>query len=157
VPAAPAHWCNMINIGFKKNHPDVLLPVKATPGSAGADIRAYLPDGDIGIPPGQTIAVPTGFAMEIPVGYEAQVRSRSGLALKNAVVVANSPGTIDSDFKGEVRVILTNNSDVMFFISHNDRIAQLVIAAVLDVTFTEVVELSETERGAGGFGSSGIR
>lgn len=131
-------------------------PRKMTPGSSGCDICAAV-EGPKTIEAGSHALVPTGFCFEIPQGFEVQVRSRSGLALKHGVMVLNSPGTIDSDYRGEVNVILANFGAEPFIINRGDRIAQLVPMAVpLDVNFTESEELSETKRGAGGFGHSGV-
>ena len=137
------------------NKSDNAMPAYETMNSAGMDLRAYLPDGDLVIKPMQRVLVPTGLFMEIPVGYEGQVRPRSGLAIKSGITVLNSPGTIDADYRGEVKVILINLSDVDFVIKSGDRIAQLVIAKHEQMEVVEVETLSETERGAGGFGHTG--
>ena len=137
------------------NKSDNALPAYETVNSAGMDLRAYLPDGELVIKPMQRALVPTGLFMEIPVGYEGQVRPRSGLAIKSSITVLNSPGTIDADYRGEVKVILINLSDVDFVIKSGDRIAQLVIAKHEQPEVVEVQVLSETERGAGGFGHTG--
>lgn len=134
---------------------DVPLPTYATPGSAGMDIHAAV-DGPMTITPGATVLVPTGFSMEIPVGYEAQIRPRSGLAVKNSIGIMNAPGTIDSDFRGEVKVILTNHGTTVFTVNRGDRIAQMVVAAYERVEWQEASSLSTTERGDGGFGHSGV-
>ena len=131
------------------------MPAYETVNSAGMDLRAYLPDGELVIKPMQRTLVPTGLFMEIPIGYEGQVRPRSGLAIKSGITVLNSPGTIDADYRGEVKVILINLSDVDFVIKSGDRIAQLVIAKCEQMEVVEVETLSETERGAGGFGHTG--
>lgn len=138
------------------NKSDNAMPAYETVNSAGMDLRAYLPDGELVIKPMQRILVPTGLFMEIPVGYEGQVRPRSGLAIKSGITVLNSPGTIDADYRGEVKVILINLSDTEFVIKSGDRIAQLVIARHEQMEVVEVQALSETERGAGGFGHTGI-
>ncbi len=130
------------------------LPFYATTHAAGADLRAAI-DQDMTIEPGEKALIPTGFAMALPDNFEAQVRPRSGLALKHAITVLNTPGTIDADYRGEVGVILINHSDVPFHIQRGDRIAQMIIAPFVQADFQAVSELSETERGAGGFGSSG--
>ncbi len=132
------------------------LPAYETPNSAGMDLRAYLPDGEIVIKPMERVLVPTGLFMEIPVGYEGQVRPRSGLAIKSGITVLNSPGTIDADYRGEVKVILINLSNVDFVIKSGDRIAQLIIAKCEHTEIVEVESLSDTERGAGGFGHTGV-
>lgn len=137
------------------NKSDNAMPAYETMNSAGMDLRAYLPDGELVIKPMQRVLVPTGLFMEIPVGYEGQVRPRSGLAIKSGITVLNSPGTIDADYRGEVKVILINLSDVDFVIKSGDRIAQLVIAKHGQMEVVEVETLSETERGAGGFGHTG--
>ena len=141
-----------LNILNKSNN---ALPSYETINSAGMDLRAYLPDGELVIKPMQRALVPTGLFMEIPVGYEGQVRPRSGLAIKSGITVLNSPGTIDADYRGEVKVILINLSDTDFVIKSGDRIAQLVIAKHEQMEVVEVETLSETERGAGGFGHTG--
>jgi len=130
------------------------LPFYATTHAAGADLRAAI-DQDLIIAPGEKALIPTGFAMALPDNFEAQVRPRSGLALKHAITVLNTPGTIDADYRGEVGVILINHSDAPFHIQRGDRIAQMIIAPFVQADFQAVSELSETERGAGGFGSSG--
>ena len=141
-----------LNIVNKSNN---AMPAYETVNSAGMDLRAYLPDGELVIKPMQRALVPTGLFMEIPVGYEGQVRPRSGLAIKSGITVLNSPGTIDADYRGEVKVILINLSDVDFVIKSGDRIAQLVIAKHEQMEVVEVETLSETERGTGGFGHTG--
>ena len=137
------------------NKSDNALPAYETVNSAGMDLRAYLPDGELVIKPMQRALVPTGLYMEIPVGYEGQVRPRSGLAIKSGITVLNSPGTIDADYRGEVKVILINLSDADFVIKSGDRIAQLVIAKCEQMEIVKVETLSETERGSGGFGHTG--
>jgi len=130
------------------------LPFYATTHAAGADLRAAI-DADVVIEPGEKALIPTGFAMALPDNFEAQVRPRSGLALKHAITVLNTPGTIDADYRGEVGVILINHSNAPFHIQRGDRIAQMIIAPFVQADFQAVSELSETERGEGGFGSSG--
>lgn len=137
------------------NKSDNALPNYETVNSAGMDLRAYLPDGQIVIKSMQRVLVSTGLFMEIPVGYEGQVRPRSGLAIKSGITVLNSPGTIDADYRGEIKVILINLSDTDFVINSGDRIAQLIIAKCEQMEVVEVESLSETERGAGGFGHTG--
>ena len=137
------------------NKSDNAMPAYETVNSAGMDLRAYLPDGELVIKPMQRVLVPTGLFMEIPVGYEGQVRPRSGLAIKSGITVLNSPGTIDADYRGEVKVILINLSDADFIIKSGDRIAQLVIAKHEQPEVVAVETLSETERGTGGFGHTG--
>ncbi len=130
------------------------LPAYATPGAAGMDVVAA---EDVTLASGARHAVATGFALAIPDGYEVQVRPRSGLALKHGVTCLNTPGTIDSDYRGEVKVILANLGAEPFAITRGDRIAQLVPTPVLRAAFTEVADLDNTARGAGGFGSTGVR
>ena len=133
-------------------------PAYATPGSAGIDLKAFITEeegGNITLKPNETKLVHTGLYMEIPEGYEGQVRPRSGLALKHGITVLNSPGTVDSDYRGEVCVILTNLSNKDFTFSNGERIAQMVFASVERALFAEVRELGETERGNGGFGHTG--
>lgn len=129
-------------------------PSVATDGAAGADLRAAV-DAEVVIQPGHREAVPTGFVMEIPEGFEGQVRPRSGLAIRQGLTVVNAPGTIDSDYRGEVKVLLVNLGFEPVEISRGDRIAQLVIAPVTRAQFVEVGELAPSDRGAGGFGSTG--
>jgi dUTP pyrophosphatase len=133
----------------------IALPSYESAGAAGADIRAYLLDAVI-IPSGQMKVIPTGIFVEIQEGYEIQVRPRSGLAFKNQVTVLNAPGTIDSDYRGEIMVMLINHSDVPFRVATGDRIAQIVISPVIQVEFLEIHKLSETDRGSKGFGSTGV-
>ena len=135
----------------RSRHP---LPAYATPLSAGVDLRAHL-DAPIELLPLQRALIPTGLFMALPAGYEAQVRPRSGLAIKHGVTVLNSPGTIDADYRGEVCVILVNLSDQPFLIQDGERIAQMVIARHERAEWLPVDELDVTERGAGGFGHSG--
>lgn len=137
------------------NKSNNVLPNYETINSAGMDLRAYLTEGQMVMKPMQRVLVPTGLFMEIPVGYEGQVRPRSGLAIKNGITVLNSPGTIDADYRGEVKVILINLSDSEFVINSGDRIAQLVIAKCEQMEVVEIETLTETERGSGGFGHTG--
>ena len=131
------------------------LPAYETKNSAGMDLRAYLPDGPVILQPMQRALIPTGLYIEIPEGYEGQVRPRSGLAIKYGITVLNTPGTIDADYRGELKQILINLSDQPFVINNGDRIAQIVFARCEQAEMVEVDELSETERGAGGFGHTG--
>ncbi|EDZ45042.1 dUTP diphosphatase [Leisingera daeponensis] len=135
---------------------DVPLPSYETAGAAGADVRANLPDrGFLVLQPGERALVPTGLRIEIPAGYEVQIRPRSGLALKHGITLPNTPGTIDSDYRGPLGVILLNAGQEPFQIAHGDRIAQMVVAPVLQARFEPAEALSATARGAGGFGSTG--
>ena len=131
-------------------------PAYATAQSAGMDLRANL-EAPITLNPMERAMIPTGLFIELPVGYEAQVRPRSGLAAKHGITVLNTPGTIDADYRGEIKVILINLSSEAFEIQHGERIAQMVIAKHETVQWEEVEVLSDTERGAGGFGSSGVK
>lgn len=132
------------------------LPQYATPQSAGMDLRANL-DEPITLAPLERKLIPTGLYLALPVGYEAQVRPRSGLALKKGITVLNSPGTVDADYRGEVGVILVNLSNESFVVENGERIAQMVIAKHEQPELIEVETLDETERGAGGFGHSGVK
>lgn len=134
------------------------LPSYETEGAAGADLRASIGVGEkLLIAPGARVLVPTGLSFEIPFGYEVQVRPRSGLSFKTDLLVCNAPGTIDCDYRGEVKIILGNFGSKDVEISHGDRVAQMVIAPVLQANFVEVSDLSKTARGAGGFGSTGVK
>lgn len=142
-----------INIINKSQH---VLPSYETIASAGMDLRANLTES-ITLQPLERTIVKTGIFIELPIGYEAQVRPRSGLAFKNGITVLNSPGTVDADYRGEIGVILVNLSNQAFEIQNGERIAQLIIAKHERAEWTEVEELSETSRGAGGFGSTGVK
>ena len=135
----------------------ITLPKYETVSSAGMDIRAFIPEGKIEIEPQERKLIPTGLCLEIPKGYEVQIRPRSGLALKNGITVLNSPGTIDADYRGELRVILINHSADRFSITNEMRIAQMVVAQFSRVDLLKVEDLSETDRGEGGFGSTGTK
>ena len=135
---------------------DLPLPTYATEHSAGMDLLAAV-DADVVLAPGARALVPTGLAFALPDGYEAQVRPRSGLAAKNGVTVLNSPGTVDADYRGEVKVILINHGSEPFTIERGMRIAQMVVAPVTRIAWEDVPTLEETARGAGGFGSTGTR
>ena len=141
-----------VKIVNKSNNP---LPKFETAGAAGADICAFVSD-NVTLMPKERMVIPTGLHFEIPEGYEMQIRSRSGLAAKYGVVVLNSPGTIDSDYRGEVKVILMNFGEEPFTIKNSDRIAQAVFSKVVKAEFEAVLMLYETERGNGGFGSTGV-
>ena len=144
----------MIQVQVKKINQAAEIPKYMTTGSAGCDVKACLPQ-PLEILPGKRAAVPTGLAFGIPEGYEVQVRPRSGLAIKQGLTVVNSPGTIDSDYRGEVMVLMINLGSEPFRLQHGDRIAQLVIKKVEQIQWESVDDLSQTERGAGGFGSTG--
>jgi dUTP pyrophosphatase len=133
-------------------------PAQQTTGAAGVDLLAALPSsGDVILAPGARAGIPTGIAIALPDGYEAQVRPRSGLALHYGVTVLNAPGTIDADYRGEIKVILANHGTEPFTVTRGDRIAQLVVAPVTAIALEEVEALDETERGHGGHGSTGRR
>jgi dUTP pyrophosphatase len=134
---------------------DLPLPSPASPGSAGVDLRAAV-EGELVIRPGERLLVPTGVVLEIPPGWEGQVRPRSGLALRHGIGILNAPGTIDSDYRGEVGVILVNLGESPFSLRRGDRIAQLVLSPVQAVEWEEAEELEESGRGSGGFGSTGV-
>lgn len=135
---------------------DLPLPSYATEGAAGMDLRACLPGGPVEIAPGAVALIPTGFIVELPPRTEMQIRPRSGLATRHSVLVPNSPGTLDEDYRGEAKVALLNAGSQTFTVSHGDRIAQAVIADVRRPEVVEVDAVTETTRGAGGFGSTGI-
>ena len=134
---------------------DLPLPSYATTHSAGLDLMAAV-SGEVTLAPGARQLIPTGLAIALPAGFEAQVRPRSGLALKHGITVLNSPGTIDADYRGEVQVLLINHGAAPFVIKRGDRIAQMVVAPVTQITWKPVSQLDETERGSGGYGSTGI-
>ena len=146
-----------INIKIKKldNSQDMRLPQYESEGSSGMDIRAAISDSII-LQPGEVRLIPTGLAVSIPLGFEAQIRPRSGLALKHGIGLVNSPGTIDSDYRGEIGVIMINWGQNAFTINRGDRIAQMVIAKVCHAEIVPVMDLDCTERGKGGFGHSGV-
>ncbi len=157
MPSTPA-----LVVTFKRLDPRATVPTYQTPGSAGMDLSACLGgDGDIEptlvLEPGRIAVVPCGFAVAIPAGFEGQVRPRSGLASRHGVTVPNAPGTIDSDYRGEVKVALINHGPDPYTITQGQRIAQLVISPVVRANLIEVDELDGTARGAGGFGSTGVR
>lgn len=142
-----------VKITNKSKH---ALPSYQTIASAGMDLRANT-DGPLTLKPLGRALIPTGLFMELPVGYEAQIRPRSGLAYKNGITVLNSPGTIDADYRGEIKVLLVNISEEDFVINDGERIAQMVIARHETAEWIEAVSLSDSSRGAGGFGSSGVK
>lgn len=141
-----------MTVRFRKVHPDAALPSYAHPSDAGMDVRSV---EDLTIAPGRRALVHTGLVMLLPPMYEAQVRPRSGLALKSGITVLNTPGTIDSGYRGEVGVILVNLGDTDFQVKKGDKVAQIVIAPVVQAQVVETSEVDETDRGAGGFGSTG--
>lgn len=143
-----------VAIQRQPNAADLALPRYETEHAAGLDLSACIP-ADITLAPGKRALIPTGFAIALPPGHEAQVRPRSGLAAKHGITVLNSPGTIDADYRGEIAVILVNLGEAAFTISRGMRIAQMVVAPVAQATLVETMELPATERGAGGFGSTG--
>ncbi len=134
---------------------DLPLPARATPGAAGFDLAAAV-DGEVEIAPGARVLIPTGVSIAVPPGFEAQVRPRSGLALRHGIVLPNAPGTIDSDYRGELKVIMMNAGDAPFTVRRGDRIAQLVFAPVAQVEWDERGALDDTQRGDGGFGHTGV-
>lgn len=153
--AGNAYFCTMIQIKVvNKGHQP--LPAYATPQSAGMDLRANL-DGPVTLRPMERRIIPTGLHIALPAGFEAQVRPRSGLALKHGITVLNAPGTIDADYRGELGVLLINLSAEDFIINDGERIAQMVVARHATVAFSVVDELDETERGEGGYGHTGLK
>ena len=146
----------MIKILIKRLSKEVSLPKYETSGSSGMDLAANI-DKKININPGKTAIIPTGLALSIPKGFEVQIRPRSGLAAKNKISVLNTPGTIDADYRGEIKVILINLGKDPFEIEKGLRIAQMVVCPIVQAQFQEVKDLSKTERGEGGFGSTGIK
>ncbi len=134
---------------------DLPLPARATPGAAGFDLAAAV-DGEVEIAPGARVLIPTGVSIAVPPGFEAQVRPRSGLALRHGIVLPNAPGTIDSDYRGELKVIVMNAGDAPFTVRRGDRIAQLVFGPVAQVEWDERAALDDTHRGDGGFGHTGV-
>ena len=141
-----------VSIINRSNH---TLPEYQTEHSAGMDLRAFLPEGAVVIKPLQRLLIPTGLFIELPMGFEAQVRPRSGLAFKHGITVLNSPGTIDADYRGEIKILLINLSDSEFVVNDGERIAQMVVARHEQVSWGEVEVLNETLRGAGGYGHTG--
>tara|TARA_Y100000992_G_scaffold245910_1_gene177196 strand:+ start:47 stop:484 length:438 start_codon:yes stop_codon:yes gene_type:complete len=145
----------MIEVLIKRLSKDVALPKYETEGSSGLDLAANI-DKEIKILPGKSEIISTGLAVAIPKNFEIQIRPRSGLAAKNQISVLNTPGTIDADYRGELKVILINLSDKVFVVEKGLRIAQMVLCPVVKATLKEVTELENTKRGSGGFGSTGI-
>ena len=143
-----------VKIINRSHHP---LPAYATPGSAGMDVRAFLPDGPVVLGPLERKLIPTGLYMQLPKGYECQIRPRSGLAIKHGISLVNTPGTVDSDYRGEVSVIMINLSEEPVTISDGDRICQMIVAPVMHVIWQDAGDsLSQTDRGDGGFGHTGV-
>jgi dUTP pyrophosphatase len=157
---------NKIDVKIKKLTPDAKIPMYQSEGAAGFDIHAYIGEGEgentigykeaIVLKPNERRLIGTALSFSIPIGYELQLRPRSGLAYKNGITLTNSPATIDSDYRGEVKVLLHNTSDVPFIVADNDRICQGVIAPVMQANFIDSDELDDTERGSGGFGHTGV-
>lgn len=149
---------NTVSVSLRRlpGNDDLPLPAYETPQAAGMDLRAALTQPQT-LQPGERQAIPTGIAIALPAGYEAQVRPRSGLARKSGISMVNSPGTIDADYRGELMVLLINLGQEPFTINRGDRIAQLVIAPVVQALWQEVDSLEETERGSGGFGHTGVQ
>ena len=150
------HLIMNIVLKFQKLHNTVEIPKYETIGASGMDVRAFIEE-DVELKPMERKLIPTGFKMEIPIGYEAQIRPRSGLSIKNGISLINCIGTIDADYRGEVKVAIHNDSSEERIIDAKERIGQLVIQPFLEVEFNEKVELPETVRGEGGFGSTGTK
>ena len=146
----------MIKILIKRLSKEVSLPKYETSGSSGMDLAAYI-DSNININPGQIAIIPTGLALSIPKGFEVQIRPRSGLAAKQKISVLNTPGTIDADYRGEIKVILINLGPEPFKVEKGLRIAQMIVCPIVQAQLKEVDDLSETDRGKGGFGSTGTK
>ena len=144
----------MARVLIKKLNPDVELPVYKTSGASGMDLMAFI-EGPIKIAPNSTYLVPTGLSMAFSEDYEVQIRPRSGLAVKNSITVLNTPGTIDSDYRGEIKIILFNHGKEDFIINNKDRVAQMILTPIIKMEFEEVDNLPDTLRGEGGFGSTG--
>ena len=146
----------MTEVLIKRLSDNVGLPKYETEGSSGLDLAAHI-NKSIEIKPGSSAIIPTGLAVSIPKNFEIQIRPRSGLAAKNQISVLNTPGTIDADYRGEIKVILINLSDKVFVVERGSRIAQMVVCPVIKASLKEVTKLESTERGSGGFGSTGIK
>ena len=144
----------MARVLIKKLNPDVELPVYKTSGASGMDLMAFIEE-PIKIPPNSSYLVPTGLSMAFSEDYEVQIRPRSGLAAKNSITVLNTPGTIDSDYRGEIKIILFNHGKENFIINNKDRVAQMILTPVIKMELEEVENLPDTLRGEGGFGSTG--
>ena len=147
----------MTEIKIKKSNEEVITPSYETLSSAGLDLRAYLPEGTISLVPQERRLINTGLFFEIPEGFEVQIRPRSGLAYKYGVTVLNSPGTIDADYRGEVKILLINQGNGVFNVEHQMRIAQMVVAKYERIQFKLVGQLTDSKRGSGGFGSTGTK
>ena len=145
-----------LKVKIKTINSDVKIPSYESSSSAGLDLRAYIPEGNIHLNSKDTLLIRTGLCLEIPEGYEVQIRPRSGLALKNGISVLNSPGTIDADYRGEIKVLLINHGPETFKIENEMRIAQMVFAKYEKIQFKTVDDLSKSKRGSGGFGSTGV-
>ena len=143
-----------VKIVNKSSHP---LPSYASLAAAGLDLRAYLPEDSLRIAPLKRLLVPTGLYIELPIGYEGQIRPRSGLALKQGLTLLNSPGTIDADYRGEIRILIINLSDSTTKIENGDRIAQLILSTYAQINWKKVKVLTESKRGRKGFGSTGLQ
>ena len=144
----------MVKVLIKKLNPSVQLPSYKTSGASGMDLMAYI-EKPINLKPGKACLVPTGLSVAFPEEYEIQIRPRSGLAAKNNISILNTPGTIDSDYRGELKIILFNHSNENFIIKNNDRVAQMVLTPIIKMELEETNELPESIRGKGGFGSTG--
>ena len=144
----------MVKVLIKKLNPSVQLPSYKTSGASGMDLMAYI-EKPINLKPGKACLVPTGLSVAFPEEYEIQIRPRSGLAAKNNISILNTPGTIDSDYRGEIKIILFNHSNENFMIKNNDRVAQMVLTPIIKMELEETKELPESIRGKGGFGSTG--
>ena len=144
----------MAKVLIKKLNPDVQLPIYKTSGASGMDLMAFIEE-PIKIPPNSSYLVPTGLSMAFMEDYEIQIRPRSGLAAKNSITILNTPGTIDSDYRGEIKIILFNHGKEDFIINNKDRVAQMILTPVIKMEFEEIDNLPDTLRGEGGFGSTG--
>ena len=147
----------MTEIKIKKSNNEIITPSYETLSSAGLDLRAYLPEGSVSLLPQERKLSSTGLFFEIPEGFEVQIRPRSGLAYKNGISVLNSPGTIDADYRGEIKILLINHGNEAFEIEHQMRIAQMVVSKYEKINFKLVSDLNKTKRGSGGFGSTGTK
>lgn len=143
-----------VKIINRSHHP---LPSYSTPGAAGMDVRAYLPEGAVTLKPGQRALIPTGLYVQLPQGYECQIRPRSGLALKHGLSIVNSPGTVDADYRGEIGVVLINHGQEDFVVNDGERICQMVITTYTKVEWEQTTLLDTTKRETGGFGHTGIK